>query len=207
MNAAGISSTIELPVKANLVKFLFVKRNAGRLLLLMGASIALTTSSLLGKEPVLVEYPYPKDKASFVVNLPDGYKAAFKSDGSLIAVGPKAIVAIISMQKVKDQRTAKEKLPEVTKTFFLSSLRFHALNVQAMEDGSPLPNESGEVPVTILRASGKNSDDVDIVVTATAFSWEHDYFVIFTAAKPVDRDQIEAERQQILGRFQPIEDD
>jgi hypothetical protein len=175
--------------------------------LLAVCSLAWATAPLLAQSPGIVLFP--KDKQSFEIQFPDGYKAAFKPDGSCVAVGPKAVIALMSMEKAKDEATAKSGLPELTKSFFLRSLHFRDVNVLGTEDTKiqRMIDEPGGTPASLLRASGKNSDGNETVITATAFPWERRYYVVFTVAKPADKDQMETDRIAVLSSVSEINDD
>ena len=154
---------------------------------------------------------YPNYDQKFLVQLPEGYKSAYKADGTCYAVGPKAVVAIRSMAKEKTPASARQALPAFTKWFFLASLHFRDLSILGMDDPSASPSaEADESPAStaiVLSASGVNSDGNEMAITATAFAWEHRFYVIFTVTKPADRDEIEAERQEIIRSVSHIHDD
>jgi hypothetical protein len=176
-------------------------------LLVAVASSVLAAVPLFGQSPVIILFP--KDKQSFEIQFPDGYKTAFKPDGSCVAVGPKAVIALISMEKAKDAATARNGLPDLTKSFFLRSLHFRDLNVLGTEDTriQRMVDEADGAPASVLRASGKNSDGNEMAITATAFPWQHRHYVVFTVAKPGDKDQTETELKGILSSVSEINDD
>jgi hypothetical protein len=59
----------------------------------------------------------------------------------------------------------------------------------------------------VLTAAGKNSDGDEMFVSATAFPWEHRYYVLFAVSKPADKEQLEKDRLFVQGSINQINDD
>jgi hypothetical protein len=152
---------------------------------------------------------FPKDKPAMEVDFPTGFKAAFRKDGTYLAVGPKSVMALVAWEKVKDAAAARSALPEFAKSFLLRSLSFRELNTPNVEDAklAPMFDEQEAVPAKLLTATGKNSDGDEMFVNATAFPWEHRYYVLFSVCKPADKEQLEKDRLFVQQSINYINDD
>lgn len=143
------------------------------------------------------------------LDFPAGFKSAFRKDGTCLAVGPTSVMALVAWEKVKDASAAKSGLPEFAKSFLLRSLSFREVNTPSVEDAKLVPmfEEQEAVPAKVLTAAGKNSDGDEMFVRATAFPWEHRYYVLFAVCKPADKDQLEKDRLFVQGSINYINDD
>ena len=152
---------------------------------------------------------FPKDKPVMQVEFPQGFKAAFRKDGTCLAVGPKSVMALVAWEKVKDAAAARSGLPEFAKSYLLRSLSFREVKTPSVEDAK-LPrmfDELEPVAAKVLTASGKNSDGDEMFVSATAFPWEHRYYVLFAVCKPADKEQLEKDRLSVQQSINNINDD
>ena len=143
------------------------------------------------------------------VEFPQGFKAAFRKDGTCLAVGPKSVMALVAWEKVKDAAAARSGLPEFAKSYLLRSLSFREVKTPSVEDAK-LPrmfDELEPVAAKVLTASGKNSDGDEMFVSATAFPWEHRYYVLFAVCKPADKEQLEKDRLVVQQSINNINDD
>jgi hypothetical protein len=172
------------------------------------ACFALARGTVFGQESAGAVL-FPKDKPVMEVDFPAGFKAAFRKDGAYLAVGPKSVMALVAWEKVKDAAAAKSGLPEFAKSFLLRSLSFRELNTPNVEDAKLVPmfDEQQAVPAKVLTAAGKNSDGDEMFVSATAFPWEHRYYVLFAVCKPADKEQLEKDRLFTQGSINYINDD
>jgi hypothetical protein len=68
-------------------------------------------------------------------------------------------------------------------------------------------DEQEPVAAKMLTAAGKNSDGDEMFVRATAFSWEHRYYVLFAVCKPEDKEQLEKDRLFVQQSINDINDD
>lgn len=170
--------------------------------------VALASGTVLGQEPADVVL-FPKDKPVMEVEFPAGFKAAFRKDGTYLAVGPKSVMALVAWEKVKDAAAARSGLPEFAKSFLLRSLSFREVNTPSVEDAklSRTFDEQEPVAAKVLTAAGKNSDGDEMFVSATAFPWEHRYYVLFAVCKPADKEQLEKDRLFVQRSINDINDD
>jgi len=177
-------------------------------LLVAAGYVALATATAFGQESAGVVL-FPKDKPAMEVDFPAGFKAAFRKDGTYLAVGPKSVMALVAWEKVKDATAAKSGLPEFAKSFLLRSLSFRELNTPKVEDAklAPMFDEQEAVPAKVLTAAGKNSDGDEMFVSATAFPWQHRYYVLFAVCKPADKEQLEKDRLFVQQSINYINDD
>jgi hypothetical protein len=152
---------------------------------------------------------FPNDKPVIELTFPDGFKTALKKDGTCLAVGPKSVMALASMEKVKDAAAVKSALPGFAKSFASRSLAFRELNVAVVEDAKlPRSSEEGEsIAMKTMTGSAKNSDGDEMFVSVTAFPWNHRYFVLFAVAKPADKEQLEKDRRATLATVTDVNDD
>ena len=172
------------------------------------ACFALARGTVFGQESAGAVL-FPKDKPAMEVDFPAGFKAAFRKDGTYLAVGPKSVMALVAWEKVKDAAAAKSGLPEFAKSFLLRSLSFREVTTPSVEDAklAPTVDEQEAVPAKVLTAAGKNSDGDEMFVSATAFPWEHRYYVLFAVCKPADKDQLEKDRLFVQHSINYINDD
>jgi hypothetical protein len=152
---------------------------------------------------------FPKDKPAMEIGFPAGFKAAFRKDGAYLAVGPKTVMALVAWEKVKDAAAAKSGLPEFAKSFLVRSLSFREVNAPSVEDAKLLWTSSEDEPIVakVLTAAGKNSDGDEMFVSATAFPWQHRYYVLFAVCKPADKEQLEKDRLSVERSINYINDD
>ncbi|HZE56806.1 MAG TPA: hypothetical protein VE031_03025 [Chthoniobacterales bacterium] len=178
-----------------------------KLFVVLAAYLVLSTGTVFSGEETFVFFP--NDKPVIELNFPDGFKTALRKDGTCLAVGPKSVMALASMEKVKDAAAAKSALPGFAKSFALRSLSFRELNVVGVEDAKlPRPYTEGEaIGTKVLAGSGKNSDGDEMFVSVTAFPWNHRYFVLFAVAKPADKEQLEKDRRSVLETVTDVNDD
>jgi len=172
------------------------------------ACFALARGTVFGQESAGAVL-FPKDKPAMEVEFPAGFKAAFRKDGTYLAVGPKSVMALVGWEKVKDGAAAKSGLPEFAKSFLLRSLSFRELTTPNVEDAklAPMFDEQEAVPAKVLTAVGKNSDGDEMFVRATAFPWQHRYYVLFAVCKPADKEQLEKDRLFVQQSINYINDD
>jgi len=184
-----------------------VNIGAMKSLVVLAGWFTLSASFVFGEEPVLMWFP--NEKPIIELQFPTGFKAAYRKDGTCLAVGPKTVMALVAMEKVKDAAAAKSALPGFAKSFALHSLGFRDLNAQAVEDAKlPRSYDDGEaIGIKMLTGSGKNSDGEEMFVSVTAFPWNHRYFVLFAVAKPADKEQLEKERRSVLETVTDVNDD
>jgi hypothetical protein len=196
-----------LPNKNNLANIASVKARK-KFWLFAVACFALARGTVFGQESAGAVL-FPKDKPVMEVDFPAGFKAAFRKDGTYLAVGPKSVMALVAWEKVKDAAAAKSGLPEFAKSFLLRSLSFRELNTPSVEDAklAPMFDEQEAVPAKVLTAAGKNSDGDEMFVSATAFPWEHRYYVLFAVCKPADKEQLEKDRLFVQHSINYINDD
>jgi hypothetical protein len=180
--------------------------------LIAGGCFALASGTVFGQEPaesVVDVVLFPKDKPTMEVAFPAGFKAAFRKDGTYLAVGPKSVMALVAWEKVKDAAAARSGLPEFAKSFLLRSLSFREVSAPSVEDAkfTRMFDEQEPVAAKVLTAAGKNSDGDEMFVSATAFPWEHRYYVLFAVSKPVDKEQLEKDRLFVQHSINYINDD
>lgn len=169
---------------------------------LSGLACALVAFSALSARGGNLEYPL--NNAEFALQLPDDFRTKANPDGSIIGLGAKTVIALRAMTGIESKEAAKKALPELTKNFFLQTLQFQQLEVQATID-SKIQQENGDRPVTILAASGKNSDGRTIAITATLFASDQErYFVFITAARPEDIEDAREASRQILATIRTV---
>jgi len=176
--------------------------------LIAGGCLALASGTVFGQENANGVL-FPKDKPVMEIDFPTGYKAAFRKDGTYLAVGPKSVMALVTWEKVKDAATAKSGLPEFAKSFLLRSLSFREMNAPSVQDAK-LRWTSGEdelIAAKVLTAAGKNSDCDEMFVSATAFPWQHRYYVLFAVSKTVDKEQLEKDRLSVEHSINYVNDD
>jgi hypothetical protein len=178
-----------------------------KLFVVLAGYLVVSTSPVFSQEDTYVFFP--NDKPVIELNFPEGFKTALRKDGTCLAVGPKSVMALASMEKVKDAAAVKTALPGFAKSFMLRSLAFRELNAAAVEDAKlPRPSGDGEpIAIKILAGSGKNSDGDEMVVSVTAFPWNHRYFVLFAVAKPADKEQLEKDRRTTLETVTDVNND
>jgi len=179
-----------------------------KLLLVLAGYLVLSTSLVFSQEDNYVFFP--NDNPVIELYFPSGFKAALKKDGTCLAVGPKSVMALASMEKVKDAAAAKSALPGFAKSFVLRSLAFRELNAAIVEDAK-LPrssyDEGSPIAVKTMAGSGKNSDGEEMFVSVTAFPWNHRYFVLFAVSKPADKEQLEKDRLSTLNTVTDVNND
>lgn len=170
--------------------------------------VALASGAIFGQEPADAVL-FPKDKPVMELEFPAGFKAAFRKDGTYLAVGPKSVMALVAWEKVKDAAAARSGLPEFAKSFLLRSLSFREFNTPNVEDAklALMFDEQESIPAKVLTATGKNSDGEEMFASATAFPWEHRYYVLFAVCKPADKDQLEKDRLLVQRSINYINDD
>ncbi len=178
-----------------------------KLFVVLAAYLVLSTGTVLSQEERYVFFP--NEKPVIELNFPEGFKAAQRKDGTCLAVGPKSVMALASMEKVKDAAAAKSALPGFAKSFALRSLAFRELNAALVEDAKlpRLYTEGEPIGIKVLAGSGKNSDGEEMFVSVTAFPWNHRYFVLFAVAKPADKEQLEKDRRAVLETVTDVNDD
>lgn len=176
--------------------------------LVAGGCFAVASGTVFGQESADVVL-FPKDKPAMEVDFPAGFKAAFRKDGTYLAVGPKSVMALVAWEKVKDAAAARSGLPEFAKSFLLRSLSFREVNTPSVEDAKLLWMSSEDEPIAtkVLTAAGKNSDGDEMFVSATAFPWQHRYYVLFAVCKPADKEQLEKDRLSVQRSINYINDD
>ena len=178
-----------------------------KLFVVLAGYLVLSAGPVLSQEERYVFFP--NEKPVIELNFPEGFKAAQRKDGTCMAVGPKSVMALASMEKVKDAAAAKTALPGFAKSFVLRSLAFRELNAAVVEDAKlPRTYTEGEaIGIKVLSGSGKNSDGDEMFVSVTAFPWKHRYFVLFAVAKPADKEQLEKDRRAVLETVTDVNDD
>jgi hypothetical protein len=160
----------------------------------VGCSILFVSASLTAKP-----LDYPSNNAEFYLQVSEDYQTKINEDGSVIAIGPKAVIALTSMKGISSKKAAKSALPAQAKAFFVNNLHFQDVTVQGVDDDKIVRDDGSDFPVSVLKASGKNSDGNEIAVTATAFASEQGhYFIFLTAAKPEDKEEVNKTRREIL---------
>ena len=176
--------------------------------LVAAGCLALASGTVLGQESAGAVL-FPKDKPVMELDFPAGFKSAFRKDGTYLAVGPKSVMALVAWEKVKDGAAAKSGLPEFAKSFLLRSLSFREMNTPSVEDAklSRTFDEQEAIAAKVLTAAGKNSDGEEMFVSATAFPWEHRYYVLFAVCKPADKEKLEKDRLFVQGSINYINDD
>lgn len=177
--------------------------------LVAGVCFALARGTVFGQEPAVEVVLFPKDKPTMEVDFPAGFKSAFRKDGTYLAVGPKSVMALVAWEKVKNNAAAKSELAEFAKTFLLRSLSFREVTTPSVEEAK-LPrmfDEQEPVAAQVLTAAGKNSDGDEMFVRASAFPWEHRYYVLFAVCKPADKEQLEKDRASVLQSVTYVNDD
>jgi hypothetical protein len=177
-----------LPNKNNLANIACVKAR-GNIWLVVTGYFALASGTVFGQESADTVL-FPKDKPVMEVDFPAGFKAAFRKDGTYLAVGPKSVMALVAWEKVKDAAVARSGLPEFAKSFLLRSLSFREVNTPSVTDAklSQAFEEQERGGANMLTATGKNSDGDEMFVSATAFPWKHRYYVL------LDKDRLFVER-------------
>lgn len=176
-------------------------------LIVVAGYFLLSTTTVFSQEERFVFFP--NDKPVIELNFPEGFKAALRKDGTCLAVGPKSVMALASLEKAKNDAAAKSALPEFAKTFMLRSLSFREVNLGAVENVKmPRLYDDGEaIAAQMSTGSGKNSDGNEMFVSVTAFPWNHRYFVLFAVAKPADKEQLEKDRRAVLETVTDVNDD
>jgi hypothetical protein len=176
--------------------------------LIASGYLALASGTLFGQENANGVL-YPKDKPVMEIDFPTGFKAAFRKDGTYLAVGPKSVMALVAWEKVKDAAAAKGGLPEFAKSFLLRSLSFREMNAPSVQDAKLLwtSGEDELITAKVLTAAGKNSDGDEMFVSATAFPWDHRYYVLFAVCKTADKEQLEKDRLSVEHSINYINDD
>lgn len=176
--------------------------------LVAAGCFAVARGTVFGQETADVVL-FPKDKPVMEVDFPAGFKAAFRKDGTYLAVGPKSVMALVAWEKVKDAAAAKNGLPDFAKSFLLRSLSFREVSKPSVEDAKLLWMSSEDEPIAtkLLTAAGKNSDGDEMFVSATAFPWEHRYYVLFAVCKPADKEQLEKDRLSVQRSINYVNDD
>ena len=176
--------------------------------LVAGGCCALASGTVFGQESAGAVL-FPKDKPVMELDFPAGFKSAFRKDGTYLAVGPKSVMALVAWEKVKDAAAVKSGLPEFAKSFLLRSLSFREVNTPSVTDAklSGMFDEEESVTAKVLTAAGKNSDGDEMFVSATAFPWEHSYYVLFAVCKPADKEQLEKDRLFVERSVNEINDD
>jgi hypothetical protein len=196
-----------LPNKNNLANIARMKARKNVWLIASGY-LALASGTVFGQENANGVL-FPKDKPAMEIDFPTGFKAAFRKDGTYLAVGPKSVMALVTWEKVKDAAAAKSGLPEFAKSFLLRSLSFREMNAPSVQDAKLLwtSGEDELITAKVLTAAGKNSDGDEMFVSATAFPWEHRYYVLFAVCKPADKEQLEKDRLSVERSINYINDD
>jgi hypothetical protein len=196
-----------LPNKNNLANIANVKARK-KFWLFAIPCFALARGTVFGQESAGAVF-FPKDKPAMEIEFPAGFKAAFRKDGAYLAVGPKSVMALVAWEKVKDAAAARSGLPEFAKSFLVRSLSFREVNAPSVEDAKLLWTSSEDEPIAakVLTAAGKNSDGDEMFVRATAFPWQHRYYVLFAVCKPADKEQLEKDRLSVQRSINYINDD
>lgn len=181
-----------------------------RLWLVAAACFAISIQGLSAQEEERF-LMFPKEKPVMEGQFPEGFKGAFRKDGTYLAVGPKSVMALVALdKKVKDAGGAKSALPEFAKSFLLRSLSFRDLSTPTVDDAKldrMFDDKQAAVVAKMLTATGKNSDGDEMFVSATAFPWEHRYYVLFAVCKPADKAQLEKDQRSVLQSIAEINDD
>ena len=178
-----------------------------KLLVLVAGYLVASIATAFSQEDTYIFFP--NDKPVIELNFPEGFKAAHRKDGTCLAVGPKTVMALAAMEKVKNATAAKTALPEFAKSFVARSLGFRELKPGVVEDAN-MPRayaEGDPIGMKTLTTSGTNSDGAEMFVNVTAFPWSHRYFVLFTVAKPGDKEQAEKDRRSALETVTDVNDD
>ena len=177
--------------------------------LVAGACFAISAHGLPAQEERF--FMFPKDKPVMEGTFPEGFKAAFRKDGTYLAVGPKSVMALVACdKKVKDGAAAKIALPEFAKSFLLRSLSFRDLSTPTVDDAKldrMFDDKEAAVVAKMLTATGKNCDGDEMFVRATAFPWAHRYYVLFAVCKPADKEQLEKDSVSVLDSVSELNDD
>src|SRR3954454_10686281 len=114
-----------------------------KLFVALAGYLVLSTGTVFSGEDTYVFFP--NDKPVIELNFPDGFKTALRKDGTCLAVGPTSVMALASMEKVKDAAAVKNALPGFAKSFALRALAFRELNVAVVEDAKlPRSYEEGD---------------------------------------------------------------
>ncbi len=176
--------------------------------LIASGCFALASGTVFGQESAGAVL-FPKDKPVMELDFPAGFKSAYRKDGTYLAVGPKSVMALVAWEKVKDAVAAKSGLPDFAKSFLLRSLSFREMNAPSLTDAklSQAFDEQERGGANMLTATGKNSDGDEMFVSATAFPWEHRYYVLFAVCKPADKEQLEKDRLFVQRSINYINDD
>ena len=90
---------------------------------------------------------HPDVVGNFAAGQP-GFKAAFRKDGTYLAVGPKSVMALVAWEKVKEAAAAKSGLPEFAKSFLQRSLSFREMNAPSVQDAKLLWTSGEDEPIT-----------------------------------------------------------
>jgi hypothetical protein len=180
-----------------------------RFWLIAGACFAISAQGLPAQEERF--FMFPKDKPVMEGTFPEGFKAAFRKDGTYLAVGPKSVMALVACdKKVKDGAAAKTALPEFAKSFLLRSLSFRDVSTPTVEDAKldrMFDDKEAAIVAKMLTATGKNSDGDEMFVRATAFPWGHRYYVLFAVCNPADKEQLEKDSGSVLNSVSELNDD
>jgi len=175
---------------------------------IVAGCLLISLGKALGEEEPVMMY-FPKEKPIIEFQFPDGFKAAFRKDGSCLAVGSKTVMGLVAWEKTKNAATVKSGLPEFAKSFLLSSLSFREASLQSVEKANLPRSFDGEeaAPVGVLTGTGKNSDGEDMSVSVTAFPWAHRYFVLFAVCNSPNKEQAAKDRDFVLNSVTDINDD
>jgi hypothetical protein len=179
-------------------------RNIG---LVIAGCLLFSSRPVSGQEESIVVFP--KDNPVMEVQFPTGFKAAFRKDGTCLAVGSKTVMALVAWEKTKNDAAAKSALPEFAKSFLLHSLSFREVTAQPVAEGNLPRSFDGQEPVAAkaLAGTGKNSDGDAMAVSVTAFPWAHRYFVLFAVALSSDKEQLDKDKDFALRSVTDINDD
>lgn len=178
-----------------------------KLLVVVASYFVVSIATVFSQEDTYIFFP--NDKPVIELNFPEGFKAAHRKDGTCLAVGPRTVMALAAMDKAKNAAAVKTALPEFAKSFLVRSLGFRELKPGTVEDAN-LPRSYGDgeaISIKTLTTSGTNSDGDEMFVNVTAFPWSHRYFVLFTLAKPADKEQAEKERRSVLETVTDVNND
>lgn len=178
--------------------------------LVAGACFAISVHALPAQEDGRF-FLFPKDTPVMEGQFPEGFKTAFRKDGTYLAVGPKSVMVLVACdKKIKDGAAARSALPEFAKSFLLHSLSFRDVGAPTVEDAKlerMFDDKTAAVVAKTLTATGKNSDGDDTFVRATAFPWAHRYYVLFAVCDPADKAQLEKDNVSVLNSVSELNDD
>jgi hypothetical protein len=179
-------------------------RNIG---LVVAGCLLLSSRVVAAQEEAIIVFP--KDKPVIEAQFPEGFKTAFRKDGTCLAVGSKTVMALVAWEKTKNAATAKNALPEFAKTFLLGSLSFREASVQGVAEANLPRSFDGQEPVAakVLTGTGKNSDGDEMSISVTAFPWAHRYFVLFAVCSSSNKERLAKDRDFVLSSVTDINDD